>query len=252
MPNLGDFLGHILSEVTMARVQADLEAVTLATYYHAATPPVERTDGDGGANGNGTAALRAKLLRAMPVPRFRMPNVEITVPVCVSDMEEPESFPASRERQLDAEEAGKLFIKTMTDDLASAQIVLNAQQLGRVKRAITARVTALKTSPHAESLVEMATEFSNAANREIARLGLTEQAKMKAASLAEQFRKSSSLAFQRASSPPRLRVQVLTSEMADKPQGTLAYMKLTLTEEAYEWTTVPKPDGTLEDRLVRE
>src|SRR4051812_7222602 len=65
MPYLGDYIGHLLSEITMARVQADLEAVRLAEMY--ASHP---------------------LLRHMPVPHFRLPTMTLDVPVAIKGMEE--------------------------------------------------------------------------------------------------------------------------------------------------------------------
>lgn len=63
MPSLGDYLGQMLSEITHARVQSDLEAARIAEMY-AGHP----------------------LLRHMPVPRFRMPNVTVDVPVAISSL----------------------------------------------------------------------------------------------------------------------------------------------------------------------
>lgn len=63
MADLSDFLGHILEEITRARVSADAEAVRTAKKYAA--------DPDG-------------LLRHFPVPRLRLPNLEITAPMIVT------------------------------------------------------------------------------------------------------------------------------------------------------------------------
>src|SRR3954464_7628945 len=65
MPYLGDYLGHLLSEITTARVQADLESVRIADLYASHT-----------------------LFKHMAVPRFRLPNVTIDAPVVITRMEE--------------------------------------------------------------------------------------------------------------------------------------------------------------------
>lgn len=65
MAELGDYLGHILCEVTRARVSADLEALRVAKEY---------------------VADEKKLLRYFPVPRMRLPTLEITVPVQINDV----------------------------------------------------------------------------------------------------------------------------------------------------------------------
>ena len=66
MPRLGDFLGQLLAEVTEARLQADAEALRVAELYSS-----------------------HPLLCRFPVPRFRLPEVEVDVPVVVSDGASP-------------------------------------------------------------------------------------------------------------------------------------------------------------------
>jgi hypothetical protein len=65
MPEFSDFLGHILKEVTRARIQADLEAIRTARMY---------------------ASDESGLLKNFPIPRMRLPNVEITAPVIITDV----------------------------------------------------------------------------------------------------------------------------------------------------------------------
>ena len=60
MTYLGDYLGQLMAEVTKARVSADIEAVRIAEMY-----------------------AEHPLLRNMPIPRFRLPSVEIDVPVLI-------------------------------------------------------------------------------------------------------------------------------------------------------------------------
>lgn len=60
MPRLGDFVGALLADAMRARVSADLETVRLAETYS-----------------------RHDLLRHLPVPRFRMPDLVVDVPVLI-------------------------------------------------------------------------------------------------------------------------------------------------------------------------
>lgn len=62
MADLSDFLGHILEELTRARVMADVETIRTAKLY--------------ASDENG-------LLKNFPIPRMRLPNIEITVPVVI-------------------------------------------------------------------------------------------------------------------------------------------------------------------------
>ncbi len=65
MSELNDFLGHILEEITRARIQADYASIRAAKLYAA--------DPDG-------------LLRNFSVPRMRLPNIEITAPLVINDV----------------------------------------------------------------------------------------------------------------------------------------------------------------------
>jgi hypothetical protein len=66
MPKLGEFIGALLSDAVQARVRADLEAVKIAEVY----------------SGH-------ELLKHLSVPRFRLPDITVDVPVLVSSVEGP-------------------------------------------------------------------------------------------------------------------------------------------------------------------
>lgn len=123
MPYLGDYIGHLLSEITMARVQADLEAVRLAEMY--ASHP---------------------LLRHMPVPHFRLPTLTLNVPVVIKDMEEAKpgdsprgdvSLPAVRER----------FAKLLDLHLERAGIRLSGLERSTLDQALAELTSTLPGCP---------------------------------------------------------------------------------------------------------
>lgn len=89
MADLSEYLGHLLCEVTRARVMADAEAVRTAARYL----------GDG-----------SSLLRHFPVPRMRLPELEITVPVVVNEV------PDGYTEQTDADP--RLFSRLLAENLA--------------------------------------------------------------------------------------------------------------------------------------
>jgi len=65
MADLSEYLGHLVCEITRSRVMADRETVRLAQEY---------------------ASDAGGLLRHFPVPRMRLPSLELTLPVVVSDI----------------------------------------------------------------------------------------------------------------------------------------------------------------------
>lgn len=91
MAELGEYLGHLLCEVTRARVRADMEAVRVAREY---------------------VADESQLLRHFPVPRMRLPTLEITVPVQIDAIPDGyvEKTPADT----------KLLAKVLADELGPA------------------------------------------------------------------------------------------------------------------------------------
>lgn len=102
MNDLGETLGHILCEVTRARMAADLEAVRIAKSY------AEDPDG---------------LLRHFPVPRMRMPNIEMTLPVIIGQI--PEGYVASVSTSMLATSLGENLgqaLKTQSIHVSTAEI----------------------------------------------------------------------------------------------------------------------------------
>lgn len=64
MTLLGDYLGQLVSELALARMQADVESVRIAEMY-----------------------ASHSLLRHMAVPHFRLPEIELDIPIAISQVE---------------------------------------------------------------------------------------------------------------------------------------------------------------------
>ncbi len=116
MPYLGDYVGQLLSEVTIARMQADIEAVRVAELY-AGHP----------------------LLRNMPVPHFRLPNVEVDVPVVVKQMEEQPAGELPRGTPILAD-MRKAFDKVLAKKLSEELIRLRPQHKKKLESALKEKV----------------------------------------------------------------------------------------------------------------
>jgi len=65
MPNLGDFIGQLISELLIARAQADLESLRIAEMY--------KSD---------------NILKHFSIPRFRLPTVNLDIPVAITKVGE--------------------------------------------------------------------------------------------------------------------------------------------------------------------
>jgi hypothetical protein len=232
MPYLGDYLGQLLSEMTMARVQADLEAVRMAEFY--ANHP---------------------LLKHLPVPHFRLPAVTLNVPVVIKEMEEPPpgesprgsvSFPLLREH----------FDRILEEHLKRAKIRIPDTERARLNQALDETMSRLRQPPYVSvSVLNIADELVAAVSKVLTvperQRGAIKPEQM--GKLADDLRAAVRLEFLNLrTEPPRLHVLVTTSEVREAgPQELLAHLNLSISEEAVEWTVI-ESQGRAYNKLVPE
>lgn len=232
MPYLGDYLGHLLAEITMARVQADLEAVRIAELY--ASHP---------------------LLRHMPVPHFRLPMVTIDAPVVIKEMEVAKPgdpprggvvLPAMRER----------FDRLLSLHLKRAGLELSDKEKTTLKSALDQTITDLAQPRDVPvSLTHVAEELAHTVVkplREPGREGGAVESE-RLSKFMEELKTAARVEFLNLrQAPPRLHVLVTTAELREAgPRELLVQLHLSISEEAFEWTMIETNGRTL-DRLVPE
>lgn len=229
MPYLGDYIGYLLSEITIARMHADLEAVRIAELYS-----------------------DHPLLRSMPIPHFRLPDVEMDIPVVVKQMEEqpddelPKGAPALTDmRNVFDTVVRKILveddIRLRPDDKKKLKIILDRKTIDLYQP----REVAIDTNRVADELSKTASEFLTETD------GLIDPSCQP--ELEERLKKGARTEFHKLRKPtPRLHVLVTTSEIREAgPSENLLRLKLRITEEAFEWTTI-ESEGKRRDKLVIE
>lgn len=232
MPYLGDYLGHLLSEITIARVQADLEAIRVAELY--ASHP---------------------LLRHMPVPHFRLPTVTLDVPVVIKKMEEAKKGESPRGGVV-LPAMRKSLDRLLVLHLKRAGIELSDEEKTYLKQALDQTISGL-TQPldvsisvtHiADELVFTVVKALREPEREG---GAVESARLER--LAHELKTAVRVEFLNLrQAPPRLHVLVTTAELREAgPSDLLARLHLSISEEALEWTVIESM-GKSYDRLVPE
>lgn len=232
MPYLGDYLGHLLSEITIARVQADLEAVRVAELY--ASHP---------------------LLRYMSVPRFRLPTMTLDVPVIIKEMEEAKTGESPRGGVV-LPAMRKSFDRLLALHLNSADIKLSATEKKDLDQALNQTISRLAQPPYVSiSVTHIADELVFTVIKALGNPeregGAVEPARLE--KLADELKAAVRLEFLNLrKAPPRLLVLVTTAEMREAgPQELLAHLHLSISEEAFEWTVI-ESQGKSYDRLVPE
>lgn len=232
MPYLGDYIGHLMSEMTIARMQADLEAVRVAELY--ASHP---------------------LLRFMPVPHFRLPEMDLDVPVVIKQVEEPRPEESPRGGVAIAE-LRKTFDQVLNRQFTKQGFEVTAENKKSLKAALDERISGL-TQPRetAVDVHRIADELSNAAISTIREVQVFREPveKQRIETLEAELKSAIKLEFLKLRKPPpRLNVLATTQEIREAgPAEIVTRIRLKLTEQAVEWTSV-ESEGQKQDRLVPE
>jgi hypothetical protein len=231
MPYLGDYLGQILSEISIARMQADLETIRLAELY--ASHP---------------------LLRTMPVPHVRLPELDLEVPVVISRAEEQRQGETTR-GGVPRMQMEEVFDKTLAEHLAKAGIEPSPPEWTALRTVLKERMAAHQLTNEASIDVHgVADDLTAAAVRAVAD---SVRVSGKDAEAIPKFEAELREAVRRQflnlrTPPPRLMVLVTTAEVREAgPTENVTRLRLKVSEQGVEWTTI-ESDGVRRDRLVPE
>lgn len=232
MPYLGDYLGQLLSEISMARMQADLETVRLAELY-AAHP----------------------LLRTMPVPHMRLPDVDLEIPVLIKASQEPRAGESARGGVALADISRK-FDEVLTQHLVRTGVKLSNAESKKLRAALDERLTSTGTPTEVSIDVHrIADDLSSTALRVVGELRPTSDIAKPALPpmIAAELREAVRVEFlQLRTPPPRLTVLVTSAEIREAATAeNVTRIRLKVSEQGVEWTTT-ESDGVRRDRLVPE
>ncbi len=227
MTNLGDYLGQLMSEVVTARVHADLETVRVAELY--ASHP---------------------LLRHMPIPRVRLPEIEMEVPVVIAGSDHPRQGESPRGGGK-TKDARKQFDKLLQKHLTANRVRLSADQREQLMSALDEAMD--KPDVPVEVAVDtnrFADRLTNAAIGSLSDTIGKEKASVVSKALGDEARLTM-LALR--SPPPRISALVETGQVREAgPAETVTRLRLTIREDSMELTTIDSDDGKQTTRLVPE
>jgi hypothetical protein len=225
MAYLGDFLGQLVTEVTRARMQADLEAVRVAELY-----------------------ASHHLLRHMPIPHFRLPDVELDVPVVLQDLD---GDPSDAQPRPSAAAVTKAFQGALSSVLKEHGVTLSAAQKKSVLAAVEKGLPALMGP--AEVAADLLAVADGAARVAVSSMSGTRGPlqREKRAAVEKSLRDAARAGFLKLhGTPPRLRASVKTMDVREAGAGeVVTRFRLKITEEAVEWTSIDD-DGETPNRLV--
>lgn len=259
---LSDYLGHLLSSVAKARMQADLETLRIAEQYHS-----------------------HPLLKHFPVPRVRLPKVELSIPVImVGTLTPDQKAVSSGSAQEGTENSGPEKIaqgmvhifEDLLQDLKTKS--LSKAQANKLEKTCEQLVQKLEASPGSRprsvskltgknkknySRIPFFSQSTKAAGdnsqasaeflskfffllplvREI--LKGTPKPELTAIKKSYKDELKSLLLNTRLQRASRIVIQPQTSKVRESAHEHLSTFKLTVTEDAVEWTE--NPNQTLDD-----
>lgn len=220
MPALSEYLGGLLAEITNARLQADLESARIAQLY--ASHP---------------------LLQHMPVPRFRLPNVSLDLPVAVERIDpppvstpDPAELVAVQQRIEGIIEQQLTQLKLLLAPILQKRLTESLNRLFeslRVARGISVS-DAIKVSDEAAG---GAIEAIRAASKDPATVDPAFELSLRRQFAAEFLKLEPP--------PPRVQVLVVTAQLKEiAPPASLTRIHLTISEEGVEWTQTNPSDAS--------
>jgi hypothetical protein len=227
MPTLGDFIGQLAAAVTQARLQADMEAVRVAELY-----------------------AHHPYLKHFPVPRFRLPNVEVSTPIVIKEVEDLDAAAALGTVKI--QDVQEEVVNVLDRQLTRYEVRLKPQQRSTLKRKVRAGVAGIE---HAETVSVDVSRFAKVASRiatsEVVKLPPAREVDVETWNREIESSLKVRLINRRKLAAP-VRVLVETAQIKEVgPFDTVAQFRISLQEDAVEWTVVER-DGEEDARLVPE
>src|SRR5574341_890700 len=229
MPNLGEVLGAIMAGLTEARRVADEEALRVAERYQ-----------------------QEPLLRGLAVPRIRLPEVLIDLPVIIESQEEGEDEePASPE---DVASKSSQFLKDFAE---KEKISLPKNLIDNFTGMLTASLKKIIAKPVPGPRLGTRQAFASAGEAILVQLSRQADfpiSKLVLARLRSQLREFiASIAVVKEGKPPGINIIILTDQVKNKtdPQ-TVTRLHISLREEGLEWSEYSSDSGETVTKLTPE
>lgn len=234
MPTLIEYIGGIFNSITQARVMADLQSVQVAEQY-----------------------AQHDLLRHFSVPRMRIGDIELTIPVGlegVGSRTELQLAPNGNDRF--KTDAYQLILRVS----GAAALPLGAAR--ELQGALTQRVPTLCEHIRAYALDEAIWIFSKAIAEDFVRIGETYglfdgsiaigNRPDEIAGALQKYAMSTVQGVVEKQVVDELAVIAETARLRDVRPEDMIRIRLKVGEDGMEWQTIERSDGSVERRLLPE
>lgn len=234
MINLGDYVGKLLSEISKARVQADLEALRIAELY-----------------------ARDPLLKNFPIPRVRLPKIEIEAPVVVTNAQEDGSVD-SADDITDVKKLVSLSETVINKALKAKSITLTKDETTTLNKRLNLNLSKIRPASEdkisVDSVIRTVTDEAIINLRKINTLTTkldVEQFKEFSTEISNGIKEEISN-FRKPLDINRIKISPLTTSLKEVGNNqAITTLKMSIVEDGVEWVKL-SDDDTEDNRLVPE
>jgi len=235
MPKLNEYLGSIISSVSTARVMADVQTVKVAEDY-----------------------AKHDLLQHFSVPRMRLDDVEITIPVAVDQSYSPETKTKEPVDIIDNGDFNSAVYKEITKSLGLSSLPRSASS--EVRSVLSKDTQALESSINKTNDLSAVSDFSKHISEKVDSIVNEKKLiKPKASFSREDLEKRISTVaheqIKKVAPPVELgELQVITESHLLREQNpeNIMQIKMKISEDGMEWQSMDNGDGGITRKLLPE
>ncbi|GGW86638.1 hypothetical protein [Alteromonas halophila] len=232
MPKLNDYLGSIISSVSNARVMADIQTVKVAEDY-----------------------AKHELLRHFAVPRMRIADVELTIPVAIESAEEElaDSVDIIKNQQFN-----KVIYDEITKNLGRTSLPLKASR--EVRSLMSDNANQLELDINKQRKLTPVAQYSSHLAKEVTRIALENKLIKREqdaheAQLSERIQQAAERLILSNTQKTRLGDMNVIAEshlLKEQKPESIVHIKMRITEDGMEWQQIEQSDGDVTRKLLPE
>lgn len=229
MPKLNEYLGSIVSSITDARMMSDIQSVKVAKEY-----------------------AKDDLLKNFAVPRMRIEEVELTIPVALETFEAKTeiSYEPIDNRKFNSlvykEVVNSIGVSKLPEDLSRKLVSEIAEKTRKLEQDIRILKTLDPLKPYVGSVLKSLMEKSDYVKISESEIDLEKVQSGITDVLSNEIKLSEKRVLE------NLNVIVESDKLRERKPENLLYIKIKISEEGMEWHRVETGTGKIENKLLTE
>ena len=234
MPKLNEYLGSLVSSITNARVMSDIQSVKVAEEY-----------------------AKHPLLQHFAIPRMRIDNVELTIPVALDAFEEKTE---TIYEPIDNKKFNSLVYKQAANSIGVSKLPeeLSRSLMSEIAQKTQALEQEIRITKNLDPLKSFTQSILISLIKQSEKFGLikiTDKRKFDLEKIQSNINNVLTKEIKIASEKKiieNLNVIVEADKLREKKPESLVYIKMKISEEGMEWHKMESSKGEIEKKLLPE